>query len=73
MNSNIEKINNAKELIDKAILKYKKAIDEIESGNQNEEVKKIISSIENEVNKLKKMRMSLENINLSNVENESKK
>ena len=29
MNSNIEKINKAKELTDKAILKYKKALDKL--------------------------------------------
>ena len=62
LNSNIEKINNAKELIDKAILKYKKALDKL-SKNETDEVKKIKREIEEQIDKLKKTRIKLENVN----------
>ena len=62
MNNNIEKINNAKELIDKAIIDYKKALDKL-SKNETDEVKKIKREIEEQIDKLKKTRIKLENVN----------
>ncbi len=72
MNSNIEKINNAKELIDKAILKYKKALDKL-SKNETDEVKKIKRQIEEQIDKLKKTRIKLDNVNEQmNIINQNK-
>ncbi len=62
MNNNIEKINKAKELIDKAIIDYKKALDKL-NQNETDEVKKIKRQIEEQINKLKKTRIKLENVN----------
>ena len=62
MNNNIEKINNAKELIDKAILKYKKALDKL-SKSETDEVKKIRRQIEDQIDKLKKAKIKLDNVN----------
>ena len=62
LNNNIEKINKAKELIDKAIIDYKKALDKL-NQNETDEVKKIKRQIEEQINKLKKTRIKLENVN----------
>ncbi len=73
MNNNIEKINKAKELIDKAILKYKKALDKL-SKNETDEVKKIRRQIEEQIDKLKKTKIKLDNVEIqinTNITNQN--
>ena len=57
------KINHTKDLIEKAINNYRKAIDKIEQSNDNEQSKEIVLKIEKEIDKLNKMRESLKSIN----------
>ena len=61
-NGNTAKVVHAKELIGEAINNYKQALDKL-SKNESDEIKQIRRKIEDEIDRLKKIKIKLDNIN----------